>query len=178
MALASLARGEAALRLRIGQVLEVSSRSACFALGFSSAAAYALERCERSVRWVEAARCLARRVEALPELRAALAEGKVSWSMGELLACVAQPADEASWLDSAASRTVRQMRGLVSQALSKARAARGVEQHAAQRSASACANDGGNDGSSCADRSNDVDTLMSTRATTATPGRCARSAAA
>jgi hypothetical protein len=145
-ALASLARGESALRLRLGQVLELASRGACFALGFSSAGAYALERCDRSVRWAEAARCLARRVEPLPELRRGLAEGTLSWSMGELLARVAQPEDEARWLESASSRTVRQMRGLVGEALSHARAARGVEQHAARREAAACANDGGSNG--------------------------------
>jgi hypothetical protein len=160
-ALASLARGEAAVRLRLGQLLDVASRGACFALGFSSVAAYALERCDRSVRWAEAARCLARRVEKLPELRCALAEGKVSWSMGELLGRVAQPEDEASWLASAATHTVRQMRGLVSNALSNARAARGVEQHAARRSALVCANGASsghdNDGSSYDDRGNDID---------------------
>ena len=43
--------------MRPGQVLEVLSRKAhCHTLGFSSVAAYALERCERSVRWVEGAR--------------------------------------------------------------------------------------------------------------------------
>jgi hypothetical protein len=160
-ALASLARGEAALRLRLGQVLEVASRGACFALGFSSVAAYALERCDRSVRWAEAARCLARRVEALPELRAALALGKVSWSMGELLARVAQPEDEARWLESAASHTVRQMRGLVSEASANARAARGVEDHAARQSGSGSgsANGNGNGNGSYADRvnGNDID---------------------
>jgi hypothetical protein len=65
--LASLARAEAGLRLRLGQVLEVLGRGKHFELGFSSIAAYALERCDRSVRWVEAARCLARRLEPLPE---------------------------------------------------------------------------------------------------------------
>jgi hypothetical protein len=144
-ALSSLVRGEGALRLRLGQVLEVSGRSACFALGFSSVAAYALERCDRSVRWAEAARCLARRVEALPELRRALALGSISWSMGELLARVAQPEDEARWLESAASHSVRQMRGLVSEALFNARRARGGEPHVARRPASPRANDAGND---------------------------------
>src|SRR6187399_2951057 len=96
--LASLARGEGALRLRLGQLLEVMGRGAVFDLGFSSLGAYAVERCERSVRWVEAARCLARRVEALPELRRAMALGKVSWTMGELLARVATLRDEARWL--------------------------------------------------------------------------------
>ena len=67
--LALQSQAEAALRLRLGQALEVMSRGACFELGFSSLFAYALERCERSARWVEGARCLARRLETLPVLR-------------------------------------------------------------------------------------------------------------
>jgi hypothetical protein len=82
-------------------------------------------------------------VEELPELRRALTDGKLSWSMGELLARVAQPEDEGRWLECAVSHTVRQMRGLVSQALSRVRAARGGEQHAAGRSE--CANDAGSE---------------------------------
>jgi hypothetical protein len=116
-ALASLAREETALRLRLGQALEVMSRGGFFELGFSSVGAYAIERCERSVRWAEAARCLARRVEQLPGLRGAMAFGKVSWSMGELLARVAQPDDEAHWLEVAESRTVRQVRERVAEAI-------------------------------------------------------------
>jgi hypothetical protein len=76
--LASLARAEAPLRLRLGQALEALGHGGHFELGFSSVAAYALERCDRSVRWAEAARCLARRVERLPALRRAIAHGKVS----------------------------------------------------------------------------------------------------
>src|SRR3954470_24542948 len=95
--LASLAGRETSLRLRLGQLLEVVGRGAVFELGFSSLGAYAVERCERSVRWAEAARCLARRLEELPQLRRAMALAKVSWSMGELLARVATPADEARW---------------------------------------------------------------------------------
>jgi hypothetical protein len=116
-ALASFARAEAGLRLRLGQVLEVLGRGKHFDLGFSSIAAYALERCDRSVRWVEAARCLARRLEPLPELRRAVACGGVSWSMGELLARVALPRDEARWIEAAESRTVREMRALVEAAV-------------------------------------------------------------
>lgn len=104
------------LRLHLGQVLEVMARGAVFDLGFSSLGAYAVERCERSVRWAEGARCLARRLEALPDLRRALAIGKVSWSMAELLARVATPADDARWLELAESRTVRQVRVLVAEA--------------------------------------------------------------
>lgn len=111
--LVSLARGEAALRLQLGQALEVLGRGGVFALGFSSLGAYAVERCERSVRWAETARCLARRIEVLPELREAVARGTVSWSMAEVLARAATPADEARWLDAAQSRTVRQMQAFV-----------------------------------------------------------------
>jgi hypothetical protein len=123
--LASFAPAEAALRLRLGQVLEVLGRGGHFELGFSSLGAYALERCDRSVRWVESARCVARRLEALPELRRAMtlgvtpggAFGGVSWSMGELLARVAQPQDERRWIEAAQSRTVREMQGLVLKAV-------------------------------------------------------------
>src|SRR6188508_2456837 len=115
--LAVFARAEAGLRLRLGQVLEVMGRCKHFELGFSSVAAYALERCDRSVRWVEGARCLARRLEPLPELRRAMAFGQVSWSMGELLARVAQPRDEACWIEAAESQTVREMRGRVLEAM-------------------------------------------------------------
>lgn len=120
--LASLAREEGALRLRLGQLLEVLGRGAVFDLGFSSLGAYAVERCERSVRWVEAARCLARRVEALPALRRALAAGHVSWTMAEVLARVATPGDEARWLAFAQSRTVRQVQRHVDAVLAAATA--------------------------------------------------------
>jgi hypothetical protein len=125
-ALAALARGEAALRLRLGQALEVVSRSAAFELGFSSPAAYVLERCQRGVRWAEVARCLARRFETLPVLRHAVAVGQVSWSMAELLARVARPEDEARWVEMAESRTVRQMRVQVAVALACQREAGGA----------------------------------------------------
>src|SRR5688572_11288864 len=124
--LASLARTETALRLRLGQTLEVLGRGGHFDLGFSSLAAYALERCDRSVRWVEAARCLARRLEALPALRRVMAFGHMSWSMGELLGRVAQPEDEARWIELASGRTLGEVRALVSTALQEAWAGGGT----------------------------------------------------
>ncbi len=120
IALASLAKSEAALRLHLGQLLQPLSRGAFHSLGFSSLGAYVLERCDRSVRWAEAARCLARRVERLPALRRAMASGQVSWSMGELVARVAGAENEAHWLEKAKTQTVRQMRGLVATALAAA----------------------------------------------------------
>ncbi|MEO8184079.1 MAG: hypothetical protein ABI895_35110 [Deltaproteobacteria bacterium] len=110
-----MAREEAGLRLRLGQVLEVMQRKACcFELGFSSLGAYALERCERSARWVEVACCLARRLEVLPLLRIALATGSISWSKAELLARLlgqekAQSESEAHWLELAQCHTLREL---------------------------------------------------------------------
>jgi hypothetical protein len=120
-ALASLAAEEAGLRLRLGQLPEIMGRGAVSELGFSSLGAYAVERCERSVRWAEGARCLARRLEELPALRGALAIGNVSWSMAELLARVAAPTDEVRWLELAGSRTVRRVRVLVAEAIAARR---------------------------------------------------------
>ena len=137
--LASHARDEAVLRLHLGQALEVIGRGAVFDLGFSSLAVYAVERCERSARWAEGARCLARRVERLPELRSALVTGRVSWSMGELLARVAEPADEARWLDAARGRTVRQMRVLMAEAERASRGAEVARSDASARDGADCA---------------------------------------
>src|SRR6185436_17890343 len=115
--LVSMTREEAGLRLRLAQVLELMQRKACcFELGFSSLAAYALERCERGARWVEVASCLARRLELLPSLRRALATGRFSWSKAELLARVAQPKDEADWLELAERHTLRELRREVTEA--------------------------------------------------------------
>ncbi|MEO8178743.1 MAG: hypothetical protein ABI895_07915 [Deltaproteobacteria bacterium] len=110
--LVRVARQDAGLRLRLGQVLEVMQRRAsCLELGFSSLGAYALERCERSVRWVEVACCLARRLEMLPLLRVELATGRISWSKAERVARVAQPESEAYWLELAKGYTLRELQG-------------------------------------------------------------------
>jgi hypothetical protein len=109
-----VAAEEAALRLRLGQALDIVHRLGhCFALGFSSFGAYALERCDRSVRWAEAARCLARRLDELPVLRRATAAGLISWSMAELVAREATTKDEVEWVALARAHTLREMRHLV-----------------------------------------------------------------
>lgn len=129
--LVARARSAAAWRLRVAQVLEVLARlELFFQLGFSSLAAYALERCERGGRWVGAARCVARRLEALPALRRALATGQLSWSVAELVSSVARPEDEARWLVLAQGHTVRELRQRV-------QAARRVAQESAHTVAGA-----------------------------------------
>ena len=109
--LARVCRSVAALRLRAGEALEVlAARGWHHELGFSSLAAYSLERCERSGRWAAESRALARRLAVLPLLRAKLVTGALGWSMAELVARHASTETEASLVAEALRSTVRQMR--------------------------------------------------------------------
>jgi hypothetical protein len=98
----------------MGAVLEaIANRASHHEMGFSSLEAYALERCERSARWVQEARRVARELEGVPEVRASLASGDLTWSMACLMAGRASHVDELAWLHAAQTLTVRQMRSLV-----------------------------------------------------------------
>ncbi len=109
--LARLGRGAGRLRLRLGEALErLAVQGGHHQCGFSSLAAYALERCERSGRWAIESRTVARRLAELPRLRAAIVGGELSWSMGELLSRHASAGSEAELVAQARSCTVRQMR--------------------------------------------------------------------
>nr|MDQ2645941.1 hypothetical protein [Myxococcota bacterium] len=107
--------GEAGrLRFEMGRGLDLLERSGGHhSLGFSSIAAYALERCERSASWTQKARSLARRLEGLPALAEALISGSLSWSMAAVLSTVASPDDADFWLAEASRRTLREMKALV-----------------------------------------------------------------
>jgi len=104
-----LARGAGRLRLRIGQALHRLG-DGIHDLGFSTLGAYALERCNRGGRWAAESRALARRLESLPRLSAALESGSIGWSMAELLARHATPVTEAALLTIAHGQTVQSMR--------------------------------------------------------------------
>jgi hypothetical protein len=80
------------------------------AFGFSSLGAYAQERCHCAPRTADEARSLARRLEVLPQTRAAVLAGEIAWAMAVLVARVATPDDEAEWLSAARELTVRQRR--------------------------------------------------------------------
>ncbi len=112
--LAQLGRGVGALRLRMGEALEAfANRGGVAAFGFSSLAAYAVQRLGRTGHWAADARSLARRLAALPELRRALVAGELGTSMVELLARFATPLNEADLPDligEARGSTVRAMR--------------------------------------------------------------------
>jgi len=109
--LAALGRGAGALRLRLGEALELLGvRGWHHELGFSSVGAYALERCERGPRWAAESRVVARRLAKLPLLRHALISGVVGWSMVELLARRAAPETERALLEDSTTLTVRALR--------------------------------------------------------------------
>src|SRR5215467_1141406 len=87
--LARLGRGEAQLRLRIGELLDaLFERKGHHELGFSSFEAYVVERCQRSRSWGRDTRALAKRirVRGLSGIRRAILSGRLSMSMAELLA--------------------------------------------------------------------------------------------
>jgi hypothetical protein len=112
--LANVTRSAGSLRLGLGMTLERLARSGGHhELGFASVEAYALERCERSSRWVQASRALARRLEELPAMRQAVMSGRVSFCMAQRIAKTATAEDENIWLAEAETRTVRQMQALV-----------------------------------------------------------------
>ncbi|MCC6624810.1 MAG: hypothetical protein IT385_26405, partial [Deltaproteobacteria bacterium] len=109
--LTALVVGSARWRLALGEALERLGRlGGPRALGFSSMAAYAVERCGVSGRWVEEARGLTRRLAGLPRLRAALCSGVLTWSMAQLVARHATAGDEAELVEAARTSTVRAMR--------------------------------------------------------------------
>jgi hypothetical protein len=112
--LARAAREGSTLRLYLGTLLDAVARTGIHhEMGFSSLEAYALEVCQRSSRWVQESRQVARAFEALPELRAALATGELSWSTACLAAARATPDDEPAWLVATQTLTARELRALV-----------------------------------------------------------------
>ena len=119
--LARLARSSGMLRVTLGDGLEALARGGGHhELGFATVEGYALERCERSARWVQESRWLSRRLAELPKVRRAVARGEVSYSMAQVLAKAADTKDEAEWLLAARQRTVRAMRELVKERAAEA----------------------------------------------------------
>jgi hypothetical protein len=112
--LCRVALGEGMLRLAIAEGLEALARcGGHHELGFASVEGCALERCERSARWVQASRSLARRLTALPAIRRALVRGEIGFCMAQVIARVACADDEEQWVEEARRRTVREMRALL-----------------------------------------------------------------
>ena len=120
--LARLARSSGRLRLALGDGLEALARGGGHhELGFATVEAYALERCERSARWVKESRWRSRRLAELPAVRHAVARGEIRYSMATVLAKGACAKDEEEWLSLARTRTVRAMREVVKERAAEAR---------------------------------------------------------
>jgi hypothetical protein len=116
--LVRLGRGAAALRLRLGELLEaLASKGGVEALGFSSMGSYVTERCGLAPRWVSDSGTLVRRLRKLPRLRQALVSGQVTWCMANEVARVATPESEAFLMGLARRTTVRRMKKLLAGAV-------------------------------------------------------------
>ena len=106
-----LARSSGRLALRIGEaLLGLEARGGHQALGFSTLAAWAFERCSRSGRWAADRRELARRLSGLPAMRAAFERGELSLSLVDLLSRHASAEDELELLETTRAMTVREVR--------------------------------------------------------------------
>ena len=88
---------------RCANVVDMSSSE------FASIFDYAAERFGFSARKTRYLLGLAFSLQKLPELRAALADGRLGWSKATKIAQVATPQDEVRWLDSALSLSVREL---------------------------------------------------------------------
>jgi hypothetical protein len=76
-------------------------------LGFGRLGDYSRERLGVSARELQSLATVSARLERLPRLRAAFADGLLGWAQLRLLAAVATPEDEDAWLARAEGRTVR-----------------------------------------------------------------------
>ena len=110
-------RGQAALRLRIGELGEaLGSSQGHRKLGFSKIGDYALQRCGKSGSWLGQCRSVARTVSSLPTMRAALCAGELSFSMAVEIAPKTTPQTEDAVMARARGATVRQMKAFFAEA--------------------------------------------------------------
>lgn len=108
--LATRARSEGRLCLQLGELLERFARlGGPGAFSYSTRGNYAIQVIGRGARWAGDLCALARAVEPLPLIRAALATGRIGRSMARLLAKHATPETEAALLLDSRGRTVRAM---------------------------------------------------------------------
>ncbi|MFQ5792751.1 MAG: hypothetical protein ACE5JI_19960, partial [Acidobacteriota bacterium] len=90
-------------------LLEMRNRRGHESFGFSNIYDYAAERFGFSERKTRYLLHLGLRLEQLPQITAALAEGRIGWTKASKIASVAHTDDEAMWLESALSLSVREL---------------------------------------------------------------------
>lgn len=88
---------------------ELRDRRGYGEFGYTNVYDYAGERFGFSERKTRYLLSLGRKLQELPRLRAALKKGEIGWCKASRVASVAKPEDEAMWLDSALSLSVREL---------------------------------------------------------------------
>ncbi len=112
--LVRMARRRTVVRLAVGEAF-VALGQGWQELGFSRFVDYVRERCNRSGRWGEDTRALARRLAGLPGIRRALLRNAVGWCMAEVLSRHATADDEDELLEATRGMTVRQVKRVLAE---------------------------------------------------------------
>jgi hypothetical protein len=109
-----LAAQEAHGRLVLGALARrFLARHGHHEIGFARLGDHTRERLGISARELQSLATVSARLDRLPQLRAAFADGVLSWAQLRLLAAVATPEDAAEWLERAQGRTVRALAAII-----------------------------------------------------------------
>jgi hypothetical protein len=109
-----LAAREAQCRMVLGTVARrFLTRRGHHELGFARLGDYRRERVGLSPRELQSLATVSARLERLPRLRAAFAEGVLNWAQLRLLTTVATAETDVEWLEIARGRTVRALAALI-----------------------------------------------------------------
>ena len=90
-------------------LLEVQKKKTYEAFGFQNIYDYALDRFDIKERKTTYMLSLGRKLKELPNIAAALQEGRIRWSKAHKIAAVAKPENEVMWLESALSMRAREL---------------------------------------------------------------------
>ena len=105
----AIRENERAERLICEYLVEMNQREGHKEFGYSDIWDYAEFRFGFSERKTRYLMELGRKLKQLPQLRGAMADGRIGWTKASKVASVAKPEDEAMWLDSALSLSVREL---------------------------------------------------------------------
>jgi hypothetical protein len=96
-------------------LLEVQKKKTYEAFGFQNIYDYALDRFDIKERKTTYMLSLGRKLKELPNIAAALQEGRIRWSKAHKIAAVAKPENEVLWLESALSMRARELERKIDQ---------------------------------------------------------------
>jgi hypothetical protein len=96
-------------------LLEVQKRKSYEAFCFQNIYDYALDRFNIKERKTSYMLSLARKLKELPQIHAALQDGRLGWSKAHKIAAVAKPQNEVMWLESALSLAARDLQQKIDQ---------------------------------------------------------------